>query len=158
MDADQACQIIRCTPAEYRRLSALNLDVPPASKWYDELAVGNRVIFICLQNGVYRAEGALVLAHPDPDYCIPGQRAYLSGLVVQREYRSQGIGSRLLAHIIAYARELGLAEVSLGVNCDNAAALRLYQRFGFARVICEAEDQDGKYVKLLRVASPDRGG
>lgn len=149
MASDQGYQIIRCTPEDYQRLGGLDLTVPPARKWYDELAAGSRSIFIYLDNGVYRGEGALVFEHPDPDYVIPGQRVYLSGLVVKREFRRQGIGSKLLARLLARARQLGYREVALGVNSDNAPALRLYERYGFTHVICRAEDQDGKYIKML---------
>lgn len=47
-----------------------------------------------------------------------------------REYRGQGVGSRLLAEIFALLRQQGYRKVSLSVQKENAA-VRLYRRVGF---------------------------
>jgi ribosomal-protein-alanine N-acetyltransferase len=43
----------------------------------------------------------------------------------------RGIGSALLAELLVRAQEGGCSEVFLEVRADNAAATRLYSRFGF---------------------------
>ena len=55
----------------------------------------------------------------------------LNGIVVLPEYRSQGIGRRLIAFAEQMARERGFREVCLGVNIENARARSLYERLGY---------------------------
>ncbi len=54
------------------------------------------------------------------------------GLMVHDAHHRQGIGSALLAALLELADQwLGLARLQLTVYADNAAALALYQKFGF---------------------------
>ena len=46
----------------------------------------------------------------------------------------QGIGSRLLAALVAEARQRGCTEMFLEVRADNMRAQRLYKWFGFAEI------------------------
>jgi GNAT superfamily N-acetyltransferase len=55
----------------------------------------------------------------------------LNGIVVLPEYRSQGVGTRLIAAAEQMARERGFQRVCLGVNIDNARARSLYERLGY---------------------------
>ena len=50
-------------------------------------------------------------------------------------YLRRGVAARILAHIIATARESGMTRLSLetGMQPPFAPAHRLYQRFGFVR-------------------------
>lgn len=57
--------------------------------------------------------------------------AELANLVVAGSYRSQGIGTALIAVLLAIARDVGLAGVEMGVESDNQRALALYRRLGF---------------------------
>ena len=45
-----------------------------------------------------------------------------------------GIGSALMAQLIAFARENGFAQLELEVRSDNARAIRLYEKFGFQKL------------------------
>ncbi|MEI8093421.1 MAG: GNAT family protein [Spirochaetales bacterium] len=54
------------------------------------------------------------------------------GLTVARDYRGQGLGTRLLEQMLAWARSNDLiTSVNLTVWKRNRAAIRLYRRFGF---------------------------
>lgn len=55
----------------------------------------------------------------------------LDGIAVPPEARGQGIGSRLIDGVLAYARERGLESVRLDVIDTNEGARRLYERKGF---------------------------
>jgi [ribosomal protein S18]-alanine N-acetyltransferase len=46
----------------------------------------------------------------------------------------QGIGSELIAALLAEAARRGCAEIFLEVRADNTRAQRLYQRWGFAEI------------------------
>lgn len=57
------------------------------------------------------------------------------GISVLRSHQNRGIGSALLAKILDFARDVAENEiVNLEVRSDNAAAIHLYEKFGFRRV------------------------
>jgi RimJ/RimL family protein N-acetyltransferase len=53
------------------------------------------------------------------------------GVYTHAGWRGTGVADALLEACVAYARELGLRLVRLGVVTTNASAIRLYQRCGF---------------------------
>ncbi len=62
-----------------------------------------------------------------------GRLVHLVRIAVLPAYRGQGIGVRLLAEVVAYARSLGAESLTLNTQSHNAAAQRLYVWFGFRR-------------------------
>lgn len=52
-------------------------------------------------------------------------------IAVDKGHREEGIGSKLLDHIINYAKENGASEIWLEVATKNIAAINLYQKYGF---------------------------
>ena len=63
-----------------------------------------------------------------------GDDAHVMTIAVVRAQQGRGIGGVLLAALIERARELGARSMLLEVRVDNAPALALYARFGFARL------------------------
>ncbi len=57
--------------------------------------------------------------------------AEISDLIVASEYRSQGIGSTLIAALIESARDWTVPVAEIGVALSNPRALALYERLGF---------------------------
>lgn len=55
------------------------------------------------------------------------------GISVVREYWNRGIGSLLLEEIIRFAKENSFEIIELQVRSDNAAAIHLYEKFGFRK-------------------------
>ena len=123
---------------------------PLADKWRGEFADGNRLVFVYKINGEFIGEGALVLDTGDPDYTIPGQRVYVSRMIVKKEYRGRGIGSEILEFLINQATEMGFSEMTIGVDKDNENALHLYRKYGFTEVLFDGADEDGEYYKLMK--------
>jgi putative acetyltransferase len=63
-----------------------------------------------------------------------GRRAHSAaiGMMVHDDFQGRGVGTALLAAAIELAEGwLGLHRLELEVYTDNAAALRLYRKFGF---------------------------
>lgn len=121
------------------------------SDCFDSHDDGNRVIYVYELDGRIVGEGALVFENGDPDYTIPNQRIYISRVIVDVLYRNQGIGAKIVDHLLEVAKEKGFKEVSIGVDEDNLPARHLYeQKMGFDTVIFEGEDEAGKYLKLMR--------
>ena len=123
---------------------------PLTEQFRQEIADGNRVVFIYKINGEFIGEIAYVLDNGDPDYTIPRQRVYISRLIVRPEYRNQGFGGILVDFILNEVRALGCTEATIGVDKDNLPALHLYRKKGFTTVLFDGEDEGGPYYKLLK--------
>ena len=53
---------------------------------------------------------------------------------VLRAYWNKGIGGRLLAEVIDFARNNSFEAIDLQVRSDNLAAIHLYEKFGFEKI------------------------
>ena len=60
-----------------------------------------------------------------------GKAALFEDLVVRPDYRKQGIGAKLLEHVIAQARAEGLLRLTLLTDMQNESAQVLYRKLGF---------------------------
>lgn len=60
------------------------------------------------------------------------ERASLVSMWVAPDARCRGLGSELVERVVAWAEDRDAVEVALWVNEENAAALGLYERAGFA--------------------------
>ena len=121
-----------------------------AQTLYNELAKGNRITYVYQKAGDYVGEISLVLEMNDPEYTIKNRRIYVSRLIVKPCERRKGIGRALLHHAIEQARKMSFAEMSVGVDLKNYPALKLYVAAGFSQIIFVGEDEQGKYIKLLK--------
>ena len=70
-----------------------------------------------------------------------GHVALIEELIVDESSRGQGIGSRLVDHMVAYCAQLGCAEVEVSTEAENRAARTFYARHGFVEqgVLLERE-------------------
>ena len=121
-----------------------------ADKFYQEILSSKRITYIYKNSDEFIGEISLVKDMNDSDYTIPNQRVYVSHLVVKPEYRRQGVGKTLVEFATNKAEHHGYKEMSIGVDLDNYPALKLYVDCGFNKVIFIGEDEQGKYVKLLK--------
>jgi GNAT superfamily N-acetyltransferase len=62
-----------------------------------------------------------------------GGTALINELVVAEGVRGRGIGGKLVEAAISEARRLGMDEVEVGTEIENAAARSFYRRVGFDR-------------------------
>jgi ribosomal protein S18 acetylase RimI-like enzyme len=74
-----------------------------------------------------------------PGYGFVDERTPELAIAVVPSARGKGIGSALLETLLARARAAGFPSISLSVDRNNAGAIELYERHGFARV---GEDAD----------------
>jgi ribosomal-protein-alanine N-acetyltransferase len=56
---------------------------------------------------------------------------HIGTIAVHPDFRRQGIGSRLLTHVIRQTSGSGLKKIYLEVRRSNMAAQKLYEKFGF---------------------------
>ena len=87
------------------------------------------------------------------NYWVVADEVHVLNLATHSTERRAGHASRLLARILEVGRERKCRFVTLEVRRSNAAALRLYRRFGFRAVGVRpnyyAEDQEDAIVMLL---------
>lgn len=76
------------------------------------------------------------------------------GVYTRPDWRGTGVADALLEACVAYARQLGMRLVQLGVVTTNAGARRLYLRCGFTVYGVEPESiqHDGVYYDELLMA------
>ncbi len=99
---------------------------------------------------VAEAEGRVIAActlHPNHRYRM--RHIAGCGINVHPDYWNQGVGSALMAAIIDVADNwLNLKRIELEVFVDNAAAIHLYEKFGFVieGTKCKYVFREGEYV------------
>lgn len=62
------------------------------------------------------------------------QEAHLLNLCVRREVQGNGLGGRMLAHLLQVARSHEAEQMFLEVRRSNIRALKLYQASGFSQI------------------------
>ena len=87
-----------------------------------------------------------ILAGADPGYGNVDAVTPEFAISVNKSYRGQGIGTRLMEEMIQLLREDGYAQASLSVDKDNYA-LKMYEKTGFQ--IIEEKEED--YLMLLKL-------
>ena len=100
---------------------------PLTEKFRKEIESGNREVYICKENG-----------------------NFLSRLIVKPNYRNKGIGGILIDFMIEKLKYNGYKEITVGVDKDNLAAIHLYRKKGFTKVLFDGCDEQGEYFKLLK--------
>jgi N-acetylglutamate synthase len=63
---------------------------------------------------------------------IAGDWAGITAVEVHQDHRRRGLGTAMALGVCAEAARRGLSQVFLQVETDNASALSLYERCGFA--------------------------
>ncbi len=69
------------------------------------------------------------------------------GISVLKKCWNGGIGSRLMEALIAFAKENDFEIIDLQVRSDNAAAIHLYEKFGFRKL--------GTHPAFFKIAGED---
>ena len=85
-------------------------------------------------------------------------RAWVIMVFVRPDHRRQGRAETMLKAVCDHARSIGLLQLELAVSADNHAAIRFYERVGFALVgrIPAGFLQDGRKIdELLMVLRLD---
>lgn len=57
--------------------------------------------------------------------------AHVTNVAIAPEYRGQKLGEKLMAALIAHAKERGALNMTLEVRATNVAAQKMYAKFGF---------------------------
>jgi GNAT superfamily N-acetyltransferase len=98
-----------------------------------------------LSRVLHRSDQQLVVADDDgraigwihmvvTEYIEADPFVVIGGLVVDRDYRKQGIGTRLLAHAEAWAEQRGCSVVRLSSTVQRTEAHKFYERAGYTNI------------------------
>lgn len=124
-------------------------------QFWSELAQPTRHYFVAeIDGAIVGYAGSFVLS-PEADVQTVG---------VAADQRGRGIGAVLLTTLIEQAIQAQAAQLILEVRSDNAAAIAMYQRFGFERISSRpnyyAPGIDAMIMRLrpLAINSTDGGG
>jgi len=118
----------------------------PETAYRQELQYGERSHF-----EVVRRDGTLI-GYSGMWHFV--DEVHVGTLVTHPAARGAGIGELLLANIIHRAIQQGAQTVTLEVRPSNAAALRLYRRYGFAPVGCRKDYYPDHEDALLMTTPP----
>ena len=114
-----------------RLLSQLNTDIPKLSEKYvlEILQSENTRIFVARNDdGMIIAMITLVMFK-----ALSGKRAVLEDFVVDKDYRGQGLGKKLLHTTLSFAREENISYIDLTSRPSRIEANNLYSSLGFEK-------------------------
>ena len=80
------------------------------------------------------------------EYSLIYDRMEIDNIIVNDNYQNQGIGTKLMAHLISLAIEYRVVNITLEVRISNEIARNLYKKFGFREVALRKYyygDEDG---------------
>ncbi len=105
------------------------------------------------KRGFAREEAERWLARLDPflvvRVIVPDDAWRVEWVATRPEHRGRGVAARLLDALLAWARDEGHGQAVVATAIENAAAIRAYERAGFARY---AEWRHADYEALTRSA------
>jgi putative acetyltransferase len=131
----------------------LQLPYPSLEHWRKRMADPPEGLYNLLACAGAEVVGQLAL-HTFPN--SPRRRhAGQIGMAVREDWHGQGVGTALMQAAIDLAdRWLNLTRLELDVYVDNAAAIRLYQKFGFVieGTLVQYAFRDGAYVDTYAMA------
>lgn len=108
-----------------------NTASPTAKFFYRNISSGNAIFWTLDNGGELIGELYVFLDLEDKDFADGKNAAYLCAFRVKKEYRGQGLGSRLMEAALAELKEIGFRGATIGVGSDEPLNIKLYRRFGF---------------------------
>ncbi|MBB4289807.1 ribosomal protein S18 acetylase RimI-like enzyme [Rhizobium leguminosarum] len=102
-------------------------EVLPDEEWANRL---NEPVFIAFQDGA--PVGIMGLFRQRPSKMV--HRATIVMVYVRANLRGTGLAGKLLEVVSDHARGIGVRQLELFVSAENPAAIRFYQRQGFAEI------------------------
>lgn len=142
-DAAEILQFLRVAAGESETLASgpedFDLPVEEERAWLRHQAELPTSVALC-----GKAEGRVVAL---ASLAAPTRRRIAHtgelGVVVSRAYWNKGVGAAMLDELLRFARATCVLRLlHLGVRADNAAAIALYRKFGFA--------ETGRYPGFFR--------
>lgn len=126
-------RILEMTEAHIPQVAAIEAEVftcPWSQKGFsDTLYQDNVKFYVAMKDS---SQGTAVAG-----YCgmyMAADEGEITNVAVKPEFRREHIGDALLEVMISVSEETGISRIYLEVRVSNEAAIRLYEKHGFARV------------------------
>ena len=103
-----------------------------------EIANNSRCMYAFVLNDQYIAGMSLIPVDP--------KTIYLSYLVVQEEWRNQGIGTKMIEYARQISKKEGYSYIVLRVDHNNTKAEKLYKKLGF---VVSGNSRDRTDMKIV---------
>ena len=135
----------------------VNTSSPTARFFYRNIASGNADFWTLEHDGELIGElYAFRNIEEDHDFADGNTVAYLCAFRIRKEYRGQGLGSKLMQTVLADLKSAGFRHVTIGVGPDEEQNVRLYHRLGFTSKIKDCYTDPCAMDKNMKPA-PDEG-
>lgn len=119
-------EALSCDPSSFASIHDDWVDLPD-EEWRSRLS---EPVFVAFIND--EPVGMMGLSRQRPRKIA--HRATLVSVYVRKSERGSGVAAGLLATVSDYARSLGILQLELAVNLENAVAVQFYRRHGFVEV------------------------
>ena len=129
---------------------AHNPDEPAWVRWKGEFMAynqnGQAVTFAVVCNGEAVGEGTLMISpeckpvRHHPELADGKTVGNINALRIRKEYEGQGHISRMMKVLVDYAKSIGLAKLTIGVEACETRNLGIYLHWGYDTLISWEED------------------
>lgn len=146
----------KATPEDLEKAWAISIarhpDNPRWSEWREEYLrinkTGAGASFVVLEDEIPVAEGTLLFS-PDCS-AIRGRTALADGvstanlnaLRIRPEYEGQGHVSAMIRKMEAYAAQMGIRTLTIGVEAREARNLAIYLHWGYTQFVMSQTEED----------------
>ncbi len=103
----------------------------------DKVSGKSGICFIALEDD--KLVGYIAGSMMKPDSTRSVSVASLDNMLVEEEYRGNGIGTSLLEHFKKWAKAKGAGSVEVSAYFNNKKAIRFYQSVGFKKLAINLE-------------------
>ncbi|MFT5699960.1 MAG: ribosomal protein S18 acetylase RimI-like enzyme [Desulforhopalus sp.] len=128
-DSEVLASIVSESNKDVAELLALNINNAPkhpsfcTAEWIESDFDRGQEYFLSTENGI--STGCVAFEHPESD------TAYLNRLSVLPKFRNRGLGSALVKHIVDYAKEKRIKNISIGIISEHNQLREWYLKLGF---------------------------
>ena len=139
---------------DIEQVQALEAQLFPVDRWsteqfWSELAQPTRRYVVACDGDLIAGYAGVFVLAPDAD---------VQTIAVAPSAQGSGLGARLLEQLMRIAGDADCQQLMLEVRSDNAAAIALYDRFGFERISTRTDYYAPSVDALIMRKRPLRGG
>ena len=97
----------------------------------------NSYVLILEKNKVPIGCGIASIVRIHGDWSKYKKKGYIGMMFVQKQYRGQGKGSKILNHLLKWLKQKNIKDIRLHVYCNNDIAVNAYKKKGFKEYLSE---------------------
>lgn len=111
-------------------------DMKPTTCFFHEnIRNGNALFWTLSQDNKIIGEIYVFKKLLDDDFSDGVDTAYLCSFRIIKEFRGQGLGTKLLSVALDYIKDMGFNTATIGVDETKTDNIRLYKRMGFIKKV-----------------------